>query len=137
MPLTKHRAVHLFQKHVGNPFVRRIAGRRFAPRGLVLLETTGRKSGLPRRTPVGSTLEGDTLWIVSEHGRRSGYGRNIEADPRVRVRIRGQWRQGTAHILDDDDPVARLRSVGSRSNAAAVRVFGTNITTIRVDLEPV
>jgi deazaflavin-dependent oxidoreductase (nitroreductase family) len=137
MPLTKHRAVHLVQKYVANPLMRRIAGRRLAPRDLVLLETTGRKSGLPRRAPVGSTLEGDTLWIVSEHGRRSAYGRNIEADPRVRVRIRGHWRQGTAHILDDDDPVARLRTVGSRSNAAAVRVLGTNITTIRVDLEQV
>jgi deazaflavin-dependent oxidoreductase (nitroreductase family) len=136
MRLSKHRAVHVFQKYVGNPFVRRIAGRRFAPRGLVLLETTGRKSGLPRRTPLGSTLEGNTLWVVSEHGRRSGYGRNIEADPRVRVKVGGRWRTATARYLYDDDPRERLRSVGTRSNALAVRLVGTNITTLRIDLEP-
>jgi deazaflavin-dependent oxidoreductase (nitroreductase family) len=136
MRLSKHRAVHVFQKYVGNPFVRRIAGRRFAPRGLVLLETTGRKSGLPRRTPVGSTLEGNTLWVVSEHGRRSGYGRNIEADPRVRVKVGGRWRTATARFLYDDDPRERLRTVGTRSNALAVRLVGTNITTLRIDLEP-
>jgi deazaflavin-dependent oxidoreductase (nitroreductase family) len=136
MRLSKHRAVHVFQKYVGNPFVRRIAGRRFAPRGLVLLETTGRKSGLPRRTPLGSTLEGNTLWVVSEHGRRSGYGRNIEADPRVRVKVGGRWRTATARFLYDDDPRERLRSVGTRSNALAVRLVGTNITTLRIDLEP-
>jgi deazaflavin-dependent oxidoreductase (nitroreductase family) len=136
MPLTKRRVVHVFQKYVGNPFVRRIAGRRSAPRGLVLLETIGRKSGVARRVPVGSTLEGDTLWIVSEHGRKSGYGRNIEATPGVRVKIRGEWRAGMAHLLDEDDAAARLASVGSRSNAAAVRTLGTNLTTVRVDLEP-
>ena len=31
--------------------------------------------------PVGKTLDGDTLWMVAEHGRRAGYVRNIEANP--------------------------------------------------------
>ena len=37
--------------------------------------------------------------------------KNIQVDPRVRVRVRvgGRWRTGTAHILEDDDPRARLR----------------------------
>jgi deazaflavin-dependent oxidoreductase (nitroreductase family) len=134
--LTKHGVVHGFQKYVGNPLVRRIAGGRLAPPGLVLLETVGRKSGVARRVPVGSTLDGDTLWIVSEHGRRSGYGRNIEAHPGVRVKIAGKWRAGTAQFLDDDDPTERLRAARSRANAAAVRALGTNLTTLRVDLEP-
>ena len=39
--------------------------------------------------PVGGRLDGSTFWIVSEHGHRSDYVRNIAADPRVRVQIRG------------------------------------------------
>jgi hypothetical protein len=39
------------------------------PPGYVLLETVGRKSGKRRITPVGNGLVGDTLWIVTEHGR--------------------------------------------------------------------
>lgn len=76
-----------------------------------LLETTGRVSGLPRTTPVGGRRAGDAFWLVSEFGERSQYVRNIKADPRVRVRIRGRWHTGTAHLMPEDDPVARLRTL--------------------------
>jgi hypothetical protein len=61
--------------------------------------------------------------------------RNLEADPRVRLRIGRRWRTGTATVLDGEDPAARLRSL-SRVNAAAVRAMGTELLTIRVDLDP-
>ncbi|MQA61596.1 MAG: nitroreductase family deazaflavin-dependent oxidoreductase, partial [Actinophytocola sp.] len=87
----------------------------------------------------GDGLDGDTFWIVSEHGRRSAYVRNIEADPHVRVRVRRQWRSGTAHILPDDDPRERQRLLSrrfsARLNAIAVRSLGTELLTVRVDLE--
>jgi hypothetical protein len=51
------------------------------------------------------------------------------------VRIRGRWHDAAAHVVDDDDPRARLRNLGSRSNAAAVRVFGSDLLTIRIDLD--
>jgi deazaflavin-dependent oxidoreductase (nitroreductase family) len=99
-----------------------------------LLETTGRVSGLPRRTPLGGRRVGDAFWLVSEFGERSQYVRNIQADPRVRVRIRGRWHPGTAHLMHDDDPVARLRTL-PRANSTAVRALGTSLLTVRVDLE--
>lgn len=102
--------------------------------GQVLLETTGRVSGLPRRTPVGGRRVGDAFWLVSEFGERSQYVRNILADPRVRVRLRGRWHTGTAHPLPDDDPVARLRTL-PRGNSGVVRALGTNLLTVRVDLD--
>ncbi len=77
---------------------------------------------------------GSSFWLVSEFGHRSQYVRNIQADPRVRVRIAGHWHRGTAHLLPDDDPVARLRSL-PRFNSAAVKAFGTDLLTVRVDLE--
>jgi len=99
-----------------------------------MLETTGRKSGQPRRTAVGGRVVDNQFWMVSEHGGHSDYVRNIKANPAVRVRIDGRWRNGTAHLLPDDDPVQRLGSL-PRLNSAVVRAMGSDLLTIRVDLE--
>ncbi|MGI5376168.1 nitroreductase/quinone reductase family protein [Streptomyces sp. CA-251387] len=123
----RFRAATTFQRRVGNPILRRLPLQ-------TVLETTGRVSGLPRQTPVGGRRVGDSFWLVSEFGDKSQYVRNIKADPRVRVRIRGRWHTGTAHLLPDDDPVARLRSL-PRFNSVGVRAFGTNLLTVRVDLD--
>lgn len=88
----RFRATTAFQRHVANPLMRRLPFH-------TLLETTGRVSGRPRRTPLGGRRIGDTFWLVSEFGERSQYVRNIQADPRVRVRIGGRWHNGTAHLL--------------------------------------
>jgi len=116
-----------------------------APPGYALLETIGRKTGKPRRTPVGDGRVGDQLWIVAEHGAKAGYVRNIAKNPRVRVklraRLRARWRTGTAYLLSDDDPRERQRWLSrqipsSVANAAAVRLFGTQLVTVRIDLDP-
>ncbi len=124
----KYRAVTAFQRRL-NAVTRRLPAQ-------TLLETTGRVSGLPRRTPVGGRRVGDSFWLVSEFGERSQYIRNIRADPRVRVRLRGRWYTGTAHVLPDDDPIARLRRL-PRLNGLAVRAMGVGAghLTVRVDLE--
>ncbi|MEU9986088.1 nitroreductase family deazaflavin-dependent oxidoreductase [Streptomyces sp. NPDC007971] len=122
----KQRIVTRFQRHLANPLNRRLPFQ-------TLLETTGRSSGLPRPTPVGGRRVGDSFWIVSEFGFKSQYVRNIQADPKVRVRIGGRWHHGTAHLLPEDDAVARLRAL-PRFNSAAVRAFGTDLLTVRVDL---
>jgi deazaflavin-dependent oxidoreductase (nitroreductase family) len=114
------------QKRLANPLMRLVPIQ-------TLLETTGRTSGKARRTPLGGSLVGDQFWFVSEFGEKSQYVRNIKANPNVRVRLRGRWHTGVAHLLPDDDPHARLRSL-QKLNSAGVRAMGTNLLTIRVDL---
>jgi deazaflavin-dependent oxidoreductase (nitroreductase family) len=123
---TKYRTVTAFQRRL-NAVMRRLPGH-------TLLETTGRTSGLPRRTPVGGRRVGGSFWMVSEFGERSQYVRNIKADPRVRVRLHGRWYGGTAQLLPDDDPVARLRTL-PRMNSMTVRAVGAGLLTVRVDLD--
>ena len=132
----KRRLVTALQVRVLNPPIRALAARGLAP-SVALLETTGRRSGEPRRTPVTNGLERgtDTFWIVAEHGHKAAYVRNIEADARVRVQVGRRWRTGVAHVLDDDDPIARQRSL-PRVNAATVRALGTELVTVRIDLDP-
>jgi deazaflavin-dependent oxidoreductase (nitroreductase family) len=128
MALTpRQRIVNLAQRHIANPVMRLVPIQ-------TLLETTGRKSGQPRRTPLGGRLVGSEFWFVSEFGDRSQYVRNIEANPRVRVRVRGRWHSGTATLLPDDDARARLAEL-PRMNSAGVRAMGDNLLTIRVDLD--
>ncbi|MGW5441588.1 nitroreductase/quinone reductase family protein [Nocardia asteroides] len=121
----QHRVVTAVQRRL-NRVVRRLPGHQ-------LLETTGRVSGQPRTTPIGGRRVGDQFWLVSEFGERSQYVRNIQADNRVRVRLRGRWHAGVAHLLPEDDPRARLRAL-PRYNSAAVRAVGTDLLTIRIDL---
>jgi deazaflavin-dependent oxidoreductase (nitroreductase family) len=122
----KRRIVHTAQRLVVNPVGRRLP--------LTMLETIGRKSGQPRRTAIGGRVIGKQFWMVSEHGEHSHYVRNIKANPAVRLRIRGRWRSGTAHLLPDDDATERLRSLPGL-NSTVVRLVGSDLLTIRVDLD--
>lgn len=143
-PPLKGRVVRLFQKYVLNPPVRNLLLLGVLPVGYALVETTGRISGKRRRTPVGNGLVGDTFWIVAEHGYSANYVRNLQADPMVRVKVRDGlrpvWRRGFAHVLEADEPHARQRELSRwhplrALNAAFVRVMGSELLTIRIDLE--
>jgi deazaflavin-dependent oxidoreductase (nitroreductase family) len=127
-------------KYVVSPVVRGLFRLGLPAPGTAILETTGRKSGRPRRTPVTNGLDDGVFWIVAEHGRRASYVRNIEANPRVRLRIGRRWRTGTARLVPDDDPRERLHHIGSRRptaklNTATVRLMQTDLLTIRIDLD--
>jgi F420H(2)-dependent quinone reductase len=76
------------------------------------------------------------FWIVAEHGHGANYVKNIKADPRVRLRVGGRWREGTATIMESDDARARQRTLGRPINSAFVRLAGTGLLTVRIDLEP-
>jgi deazaflavin-dependent oxidoreductase (nitroreductase family) len=121
----RDRITYAIQKRVANPLMRRL-------RIQTLLETTGRTSGEPRRTPLGGRRVGNQFWFVSEFGDKSQYVKNIKANPNVRIRLHGRWHNGIAHLVPDDDPRARLREL-PQLNSFAVRSFGTNLLTIRVD----
>jgi deazaflavin-dependent oxidoreductase (nitroreductase family) len=140
----KHRVVHALQKYLFNPPAKFLFAIGVAPPGRALLETVGRKTGKPRRIPVGNGLVGRQFWIIAEHGSKAAYVRNIMDNPRVRLKlgdgIRARWHGGTAHVLTDDDPGERQRWLriqlpSSASNAAAVRFFGTQLLTVRIDLD--
>ncbi len=139
----KDRVLHPLQTRVVNPIVKLAWGLGIPIPGDALLETTGRRTGRPRRTPVCDGLDGEIFWLVAQRGRRADWMRNIEANPRVRVKVSGlrtDWRTGTAHILDDDDPRERLQILG-RANLArrfcvrTSKAMSTSPLTVRIDLD--
>jgi hypothetical protein len=75
---------------------------------------------------------------------KAGYIRNIDRDPHVRLKLRKgltyRWHTGTAHLLADDDPCERQRWLASQlpsstGNARAVRLLGTQLLSVRIDLD--
>jgi deazaflavin-dependent oxidoreductase (nitroreductase family) len=140
----KHRIVHAVQQYVLNPPIKLLFALGVVPPGYALLETVGRKTGKPRRTPVGEGRIGKEFWIVAEHGMNAGYVRNIASNPRVRLKLRdglrSRWYVGTAHLLPEDNPRERQRWLAgqlpsSAANASVVRLLGTQLLTVRIDLD--
>ena len=130
----KRRVARFTTNRIVNPLVRRMHKLGLTG-GTALLETTGRKTHQARQTPVGNGLRGNEFWVITEHGRHSAYVKNIEANPRVRVKVGRVWFSGTAHILADDDPYERMRWLGRAVNDTALRIVGTEHLVVRVDLD--
>jgi deazaflavin-dependent oxidoreductase (nitroreductase family) len=132
------------ENHVVNPQVRAAVARGIARRTYAVLETTGRRTGRPRCTPIANGLQGDVFWLISAHGRHAHYVRNLTAHPRVRIAVhdgeRLRWRTGTARLLPEDDTRMRQRELGRgrlgyRLDAALMRALATDLRTIRIDLD--
>jgi hypothetical protein len=94
---------------------------------------------------VANGLRGDTFWLISAHGSHADYMHNLLANPRVRIGLvrdgKLHWRTGTAHVLDGDDTSARHRALaqgrlGYTLDAVLLRATATDLTTVRIDLDP-
>ncbi|HEX8156669.1 MAG TPA: nitroreductase/quinone reductase family protein [Solirubrobacteraceae bacterium] len=131
----KRAAMRFVTNQLLNRLTRPLLERGLWPRTQALIETTGRTSGLPRRVPVGNGLRDKRFWIVTEHGYGADYVRNLQQDPRMRVKVGRHWHSGTAQILVDDDALARLRWLKRPVNDALLLLIGTQQLTIRVDLD--
>jgi deazaflavin-dependent oxidoreductase (nitroreductase family) len=130
-----------FEKYAINPIMRLALRLGIAPNAFALLETTGRRSGALRLTPVGNGLDGSIFWLVAEHDTKCDYVRNLVVNPRVRVKVRRSWRSGTATLIADEDSLDRRRVLDKangligRVDGAIFRVSASTPATIRIDLE--
>ena len=136
----KRRVSAFVEKKVLNPIVRRLLIAGVAPKAFALLETTGRRTGRPRLTPVGNGMEDHVFWLVSEHGTRSHYVQNLLANPRVRIKVGRRWRDGSATRLPGDDRYRTRRRLNRTHglvgwiDGLAFRAAATDPCTIRIDL---
>jgi deazaflavin-dependent oxidoreductase (nitroreductase family) len=137
----KRRFEILIGRYTANPLMRGLFRIGITPPGMALVETKGRKTGAVRRTPVNCMADGETLWLIAQHGRHAGWVLNFEADPAVRVRRGRRWRTGTAELLPDDDVKARTATfatspVGKFVTAAMFRALESQPATVRIELVP-
>ena len=72
------------------------------PAGLIVLETTGWRSGRTHRTPVVAFALGDCLLVSTVRGRRSHWVKNLIAQPDVRYWSGGRAQAATAFVAAPD-----------------------------------
>ena len=73
---------------------------------VLLLTTTGRKSGLKRVTPLQYEEIDGEFYIGSARGARADWFLNIQADPQVEVRVKSRCFRGIAEPVTDLERIA-------------------------------
>ncbi|TSA47498.1 MAG: nitroreductase family deazaflavin-dependent oxidoreductase [Chloroflexi bacterium] len=73
---------------------------------ILLLTTTGRKSGQKRITPLQYEEIDGNFFLGSARGTKSDWYRNIEADGRVEVRVKNRRFRGVAETVTDPARIA-------------------------------
>ena len=113
-----------------NPPMRQLAG--FAP-WWVLLETKGRRTGQPRKTPLArGPIDGNVVWLNSVHGRHAQWVRNLLATPEVRIKLSGRWHVGHASIHGFDEPIVpRFNAYAS----SGPKTLGIDPALVRIELD--
>jgi deazaflavin-dependent oxidoreductase (nitroreductase family) len=126
------RAIAMLMWKVMNPVALRFAAG-VAP-WWVILETTGRKSGKPRRVPLArGPADERTIWLIAVHGPHASFVKNLLAEPQVRIKIRGRWLCGRAQLEPLDE---RRLSEFSRYARGGPRTMGIDPAFVRIDLDP-
>jgi len=80
-------------------------------RMVLLLTTTGRKTGLKRVTPLQYEEINGELYIGSARGVKADWFRNIQADPNVKVRVKSRRFRGVAETITDPERIADFLEV--------------------------
>jgi deazaflavin-dependent oxidoreductase (nitroreductase family) len=112
----------------------------FGPTRVVLLLTTiGRKSGLPRVTPLQYEEIKGVYYLGSARGAQADWYRNILANPQVQVQIRKQCWNGTAEAITDPARIADFLALRLKSHPLMIGLImhleGLPLRYTRSDLE--
>ena len=119
-----------------NPLVKSAAAAGIPTPTVVILETAGRKSGLPRRNPVGNPIR----WrhpVGSRRARQEGVVRQEHRGEPARA---SKARAALAHRHGANAPRRRPSGASAadlnKLNSAVVRAMGSELLTVRIDLDP-
>ena len=75
-------------------------------RQVLILTTTGAKSGEKRESPLAYTRDGDAIVIVASMGgapRNPAWYHNLVANPRVTVELNGETFEADARVTDPEE----------------------------------
>jgi deazaflavin-dependent oxidoreductase (nitroreductase family) len=115
--------------------------RGFGPTRIVLLlTTTGRKSGLPRVTPLQfEKVDGD-YYIASARGQDADWFKNIQTNPNVHVQIREREFDAVAEPVTDPIRIADFIELRLKRHPVMIRLImtlfdGLPLHFSRVELE--
>jgi len=117
-----------------------LIGKGGGPAGVVLvLTTTGRKSGLPRQTPLQYEEIDGAYYIGSARGQEADWFLNILADPHVTLQVKGKRFAGLAEAITDARRIADFLELRLQRHPRMIRMImradGLPARHTRSDLE--
>ncbi len=93
-------------------------------RGLVLLlTTTGRKSGLPRQTRLQYEEQAGVIYVAAARGQDADWFRNIVANPRIEVQVNERRFHGVAEPITDPARIADFLELRLQRHPPMVRAM--------------
>jgi deazaflavin-dependent oxidoreductase (nitroreductase family) len=106
---------------------------------VLLLTTTGRKSGLPRVTPLQYEEENGVIYVAAARGQQADWFRNIVANPHVEVQVKANRFHGVAEPITDPARIADFLELRLRRHprmiGAMLRSHGLPAQPNRTQLE--
>lgn len=106
---------------------------------VLLLTTTGRKTGLKRVTPLQYEELDGVIYVGAVRGPKTDWYRNIVANPNVEVRVKRRHFHGIAEPISDITRIADFLALGlerhPRLVGAMLRADGVPANPTRADLE--
>jgi deazaflavin-dependent oxidoreductase (nitroreductase family) len=78
---------------------------------ILLLTTTGRKSGLPRVTPLQYEEISGEYYLSSARGLKADWLRNIQSNPNVVIRVGAKRFRGNGEVITDPSRIADFMEV--------------------------
>src|SRR4051812_39419790 len=81
------------------------------------LTTTGRVSGQPREIEIWFTERDGRFYLIAEHRERANWVRNIQAQPRISVRVGDRQFSATGRAVDDSREPELAAAVRALSDA--------------------
>lgn len=109
-------------------------------RTVLLLTTVGRKSGLPRTTPLQFEEVDDDIYIASARGQEADWFKNIQANPKVRVQLGRREFDALAEPVIDPRRIADFIELRLERHPVMIRLImhlfdGLPLRFNRADLE--
>jgi deazaflavin-dependent oxidoreductase (nitroreductase family) len=106
---------------------------------VLLLTTTGRKSGLPRVTALQYEEVDGAIYLGSSKGTHADWFKNLVANPSVTVRVKSRQFSGQAQAVTDPALVANFLELRLRHHprmvGAMLKAEGLRATPSRAELE--
>lgn len=128
-------AVHIGRgTRIFNTVVAALARRGISLAGARELETTGRRSGLPRRTPVNLMRVDGVDYLVAPRG-QTEWARNVRATPLLQLRLGRRTQAYRAVELHGDEAVPALRHYLKRWAWEVSSFFPEGVTAASTDAE--
>jgi deazaflavin-dependent oxidoreductase (nitroreductase family) len=97
---------------------------------IMVITTTGRKSGLKRRTPVNYAIQDGELYCMAGFGAGSDWYRNLRSNPKIEVWMPDSWWAAEVEqVGDSPQRLPLIRQIVINSGFAG-RMLGINAHTI-------